>query len=288
MTLTMPWQERSGVFSPLRLVVFLGVLGPAAWLVVRALLGDLGPRPLTEAILTMGLWTVRLLLITLAVTPVRRLFRWSRPAAVRRMLGLATMSYALGHLGLYLVNMDLNLPRVASEIVVRIYLTIGFAALTGLIVLGITSTNGWIRRLGGRRWQALHRLVYVIALLGALHFFMQAKLDISRPAVMAGLLLYLLACRLLVPQGASARAMTLLPLGVVATVVTALMEAGWYAVNNGAPFWRVLEANLDGSLRPAGWVLLLTTLFGLLALALARRQATGARASAALKGAGAG
>jgi len=286
-SITMPWQERSGAFSPFRLAVFLAVVAPAAWLAGRALLGDLGPRPLTEAIHTTGLWTVRLLLATLAVTPVRRILGWSRLAAVRRMLGLATMSYALGHIGLYIADMDLNLPRVASEIVLRIYLTIGFAALLGLTVLGATSTNGWIRRLGGRGWQRLHRIVYVVALLGALHFFMQSKLDIGQPAWMTGLLLYLLAARLVVRQGATARAAALLPLGVLAAAATALMEAGWYAVNNGAPILRVLAANLDGRMTPALWVLVVTTAFSLLAAALPRRRAGAAMIARAVREAGA-
>src|SRR5947209_1194047 len=120
----------------------------------------------------------RLLPITLAITPAQRLLNYPRIILARRTLGVATAIYAIAHLLLYALDQHFDLFKVASEIVLRIYLTIGALALTGLIALAVTSTEAAVRRLGTERWRRLHRLVYVIAPLAAVHFFMQSKLNI--------------------------------------------------------------------------------------------------------------
>src|SRR6266849_5410790 len=127
-------------------------------------MGWLQPQPYTAAIREIGLWTIRLIFIALAITPLRGVLQWSRLILVRRMIGVAAFAYALTHLSLYTADQMFDLVKVASEIVSRIYLTIGFAAVIGLSALAATSTDGMIRRLGGRNWQRLHRLVYLIAL----------------------------------------------------------------------------------------------------------------------------
>jgi len=253
-----PWNDRAGRLSLLKLSVFIGLFLPAAWLAGLALTQDLGARPLNTAIHFAGLWMVRFLLITLAITPGRKLFRWAELILVRRMLGVATFAYGLLHLTLYVVDQNLDLIRVASEIWLRIYLTIGFVALLGLTALAVTSTDGWVRRLGGKRWQALHRIVYPVAMLGLIHFFMQSKLNIFDAALMSGFFLWLMSYRLWVRWGEIGSIPSLLGLATGSAVATALAEAGWYAVASRVPAMKVLEANLGFAvgIRPAWWVLI--------------------------------
>ena len=152
----MPWTDRAGKFSPLKAMVFAGLFVPAIMIAARWATGQLGPRPVTEAIHQTGDWAIRLLFISLAVTPLRRIADWPKLIVVRRMIGLAALSYALAHFCLYVIDQNFNLARVASEIALRIYLTIGFAALIGLSILGATSTDAAIRKLG-RNWNRLHK-----------------------------------------------------------------------------------------------------------------------------------
>jgi sulfoxide reductase heme-binding subunit YedZ len=251
-----PWRDRQGRFSPLKLAVLLACCLPALMLAWRASQGELGGRPVMEAIHATGLWAIRILLVSLLVTPLRQMLRWPRAMLVRRMLGLAALFYGLAHLLLFAVDLKWDLARVASEIVLRVYLTIGFVALLGLIVLGITSTDGWVRRLGGRRWQALHRAAYGIAVLGLVHFTLQTKLDVTEAMLTAGLFLWLMGYRLLAPKGSAPAPRRLLALAPLASLGTALLEAGWYGLATGVPFWPVLMANLDIAFgfRPALWV----------------------------------
>lgn len=251
-----PWRDRQGAFSPLKLVVLLALTTPALWVAWQAAQGSLGPRPIMEAIHQAGLWTVRILLLSLLVTPLRQLLRWPRVMLVRRMLGLGALAYAVLHLVLYAFDLQWDLPKVASEIALRFYLTIGFVALLGLAALGVTSTDGWVRRLGGRRWQRLHRIVYGIGVLALVHFALQSKIDVTEAMLMAGLFLWLMGYRLLAPKGGAPSLPRLALLAGAAALGTALLEAGWYAVGTGVPPWPVLLANLDTSfgLRPALWV----------------------------------
>lgn len=253
----LPWNDRTGRFSPLRLGTFLLVLAPGLWLLGSALAQRLGPRPDTEVIHQTGLWAVRFLALTLAVTPLRYATRFNRLAGVRRMLGLSVLSYALFHLLFYAVNLHGNLPRIASEIVLRVYLTIGFVALCGLIALGLTSTDAMIRRLGARRWGLLHKSVYAIAALGTVHFFMQSKLDVSEPIIMGGIFALLLGERLLRRLIGDLTAPALVGLAVASAFATAAGEAAWYSFKTGAPMLMILSANFDFSytLRPAWYVL---------------------------------
>jgi DMSO/TMAO reductase YedYZ heme-binding membrane subunit len=136
------------------------------------------------------------IVFSLAVTPARRLFAAAKLINMRRTLGVTAFCYALLHLTLYVVEQKYDLAKVLSEIVLRIYLTIGFVALIGLIALAVTSTDGMIRRLGAHRWNRLHRIVYAIAVLGIIHFLMQTKLDISDSVMVAGFLFWLFGYRL--------------------------------------------------------------------------------------------
>lgn len=251
-----PWRDRQGAFSPLKSAVLAALLLPGLWLAALAAQGALGGRPIMEAIHFTGLWAVRILWLSLLVTPLRQMLRWPRLMLVRRMVGLGALAYALLHLLLYAAELKWDLAKLATEIVLRIYLTIGFVALLGLVVLGVTSTDGWVRRLGGARWQGLHRAVYALAALGVVHFALQSKIDVTEAVLMAGLLLWLLGYRLLAPKGGAPGLGRLALLAVAAALGTALIEAGWYAVATGVPPLPVLQANLDidFGLRPALWV----------------------------------
>src|SRR5579863_2880244 len=171
-----PWNDYSNRLSPLKLLVFIALFAPALWVLTAYPLGWLGARPTTEAIHQIGLWTIRLIFIALAITPLRAILQWPQLILVRRMVGVAAFAYVLFHFMLYCGDQAFDFAKIASEIVRRIYLTIGFVALLGLATLAATSTDRMVRRLG-RRWQSLHRLVYPIAFLAVIHYWMQSKLE---------------------------------------------------------------------------------------------------------------
>jgi sulfoxide reductase heme-binding subunit YedZ len=198
--------------------VFLVSLGPAAWLVwaLGGMFGrwappaTLSPNPLSDITFETGLWALRFLCITLAITPLRRITGWNSLVRFRRMSGLFAFFYASLHFLIYSIADRLlsliDFPQgvvsidtarrlaaaVGEDIAKRPYITVGFTAFVLLIPLAATSTAGMIRRLGGKRWQALHRLVYVSAIGGVVHYWWLVKADVSRPrnyAVVVGLLL---------------------------------------------------------------------------------------------------
>jgi methionine sulfoxide reductase heme-binding subunit len=255
-----PWYDYGGRISPLKLTVFVALFAPALWVAFAYGFGLLGARPLNEAIHQVGLWTIRLIFLALAVTPLRQVLQWPRLILVRRMIGVAAFAYVLIHFSLYTASQAFDLEKVASEIILRIYLTIGFTALLGLAALAATSTDGMVRRLGGRRWQRLHRLVYAIGVLAVIHFCFQSKLDRWQPTIMAGLLLWLLGYRVLVWRF-GLRGHLALPwvasLSLAAAVATALGEAVYFWLAFHAPLLRVLQADLSlaTGIRPAAVVL---------------------------------
>lgn len=252
-----PWLDRAGRLSPLKLSVFLAIFLPGLWLAFEFATASLGPKPITEALHQTGSWAVRLLLISLAVTPLRRIADWPRLILVRRMLGLAALAYVAIHFTLYMLDQQFVLATIASEIALRFYLTIGFVALLGLVILGVTSTDGMVRRLGAPRWNRLHQLVYLIAVLAIWHFFLQSKRDVTEAALMAGLFLLLMTYRLAVRFDVAFNLVSLSAIAAIAGLMTALVEAGWYAVATGVPGLMVLSANIDPDLmwdRPSWWI----------------------------------
>ncbi len=250
------YRERSGAISAEKTVALVAALLPMAWLLGQAFAGTLGARPVTEAIHFTGLWALRFLLISLAVTPVRRIFAWNKLILARRTLGLAALGYGLVHLSLYVV--DQGAARAAQEIVLRFYLTIGAVALAFMLALGVTSTNGAIRRMGAERWSRLHKLAYAIAVLGVIHYFIQSKLDVTEPVLMAGVLVYLFAYRIAQRAWREVGSLLLAALAVVSAVLTAGIEMAWYGLATRVDPWLVLEANfsLDLGLRPVWWIFL--------------------------------
>jgi methionine sulfoxide reductase heme-binding subunit len=257
----LPWNDKAGRFAPLKATTLVLVSLPALWLLYRTLFIGLGARPVIEAVHRMGDWTIYLLLITLAVTPARRVFEWGKLIQIRRILGIAALTYILTHFTLYIVDSHFDLVFVANEIVKRIYLTIGFTAILGLVALGVTSTDGMIRRMGGKAWNRLHNLIYPIAVLGLVHYYLQSKADVTQAVLMSGFFFWLMGYRIMAKYGWKQGLVPLLVLAVVSALLTAAVEASWYGLMTGVSVKRVLMANLHFSfthlwmIRPAWWVL---------------------------------
>lgn len=262
-------REKTGAWSPEKIVAFVAVSLPALWMLYRIGIWDFGARPVTEMTHFTGRWTVRFLLAALAITPARRLFNWPKLLNARRTLGVAAALYIIVHFFLYIIDQKFSLATVFTEIALRFYLTIGFVALIGFIALAITSTDAMIRRLGSK-WTTLHKASYYIAIVGIVHFALQKKLDIYEPVLMMGLLIWLLSWRVLQRYWPPVDLKKLMLLAVFAPAATALFEAVWYAFLTGVPATQVLQANLffDVAIRPAWWVFgsaMLTILLSLLA-----------------------
>lgn len=182
--------------TALRAVLWAGALAPALRLAAGFFQGTLGANPIEKITHVTGLTAMVLLLLTLAVTPVRRLTGWNPVIRIRRPLGLFAFFYATLHFATWMVlDLNLRLDWVWTEIRERPYITVGFAAFLVLVPLAVTSTKGWIRRLG-RRWALLHRGAYVAAALAVVHFLWVVKADARLPWALAGVLVLLLAFRL--------------------------------------------------------------------------------------------
>src|SRR6266567_5721556 len=238
-------RERSGRWSPVKIVAFVAAVLPALWIADQAITGDLGARPVTEAIHQAGDWALRFLLITLAITPAQRILNYPRITLARRTLGVACAGYAVLHFSLYVLDQHFDLFKVASEIVLRIYLTIGALGLAGLIALASTSTDAAVSRLGSGRWHALHRFIYAIPVLAVVHFFIQSKLNTYQPVLMAGFLIWLLAYRALYRRNGEVNPVHLVLLAVGTAAVTAIGEAMLYLFTSGVDAPRVLLAHFD-------------------------------------------
>jgi sulfoxide reductase heme-binding subunit YedZ len=188
-------QQIRFVWKPL---VFLACLLPFALVVTDALeiTGKLGANPIEAIMDRFGNWSLRFLLITLAITPLRRLSGWNSLVRFRRMLGLFTFFYVFMHFLTWLVlDQGLLMSAILEDIIERPFITIGFAALVLLTTLALTSTNG-IRRRMGRHWQTLHNAVYLIGILGVWHYWWQVKKDITEPLIYAAILAVLLGYRI--------------------------------------------------------------------------------------------
>jgi sulfoxide reductase heme-binding subunit YedZ len=177
-------------------LVFSASLLPLAWLFWLGWSDQLGANPVETLSHRTGDWSLRFLLLTLAVTPLRRLTGWNGLQRFRRMLGLFAFFHVCLHFGVYLIfDQFFDLSAIIADVAKRPYITVGFAAFLLLIPLAATSTNRMIKRLG-QNWQRLHRLVYLIAILGVLHYLWLVKADLREPLMYAGILAVLLGYRL--------------------------------------------------------------------------------------------
>ena len=178
----------------LKPLIFAAALGPLAYLALGAWQGTLGANPIETITRSTGIWTLRFILITLAVTPLRRLSGWNEIIRFRRMLGLFAFFYGSLHLLTYVwLDQFFDWAAIVKDVAKRPFITAGFSAYVLLVPLAITSTAGMIRRLGGRTWRRLHRLAYVTAALGVVHYWWLVKADIRPPrnyAIVLGVLLF--------------------------------------------------------------------------------------------------
>ncbi len=180
----------------LKVAVWVACLAPLALLVHRAATGDLTANPISFVTNTLGDWTLRILLASLTMTPLRIVFGLSWPLTLRRLLGLFAFSYACLHFSVWLVlDHFFDWPQMGADIVKRPYITVGMTALVLMLPLAATSTTAAIKRLGGRNWQRLHRLVYVVGICAVLHYLWLAKKANPEPYYYAGGLVLLLAVR---------------------------------------------------------------------------------------------
>jgi sulfoxide reductase heme-binding subunit YedZ len=258
LTSYLPWLDRAGRVSAFKTLVLVLLFLPGLYVAWQLVTGGYA-RPYILANHDLGLWSIRLLFITLAVTPFRQSLALPKLILVRRMVGVAAFCYALAHVLFYALDKSLQIWVVVREIALRYYLTIGFAGLLILLALAITSTDGMVRRLGGKRWAALHRLVYGAGTLAVVHFFIQSKADVTEPFIMGGLFLWLMLWRLLSRRGLLQRdlsaVMVLVALAAVAAAATASAEALYYQLKVGVDLTRVLATNWSIGIgaRPA-WV----------------------------------
>jgi sulfoxide reductase heme-binding subunit YedZ len=262
--MNVPWRDRRGRFLPFKAAVLVALLVPGVLYGYWLAAGMLGARPITEAIHGTGLWAVRYFMISLAITPFARALDWPSLLLVRRNVGVAAACYAVVHLCLYVVDENFKPLTVISEIALRFYLTIGFITLLVLLALAITSTDGWVKKLG-RNWKRLHRLAYPFGAVALLHYYIQSKLNVSEPVFVSGLFVWLMAWRAAPEawrrkQGIAFIAALYSGLAVISGLVTAALEFGWYGVATKVNPWRVLYANesIDRGLRPAHWVFVVT------------------------------
>ncbi len=179
----------------LKVVVFLAALVPLGLLGLKAYQGNLGANPIEVITHSTGDWTIRFLLITLSITPLRRITGWQGWIRFRRMLGLFAFFYGLLHLTTWVwLDKFFDIHEMIADVYKRRFITVGMAALLLMTPLALTSTRGWIRRLG-KRWQKLHRLIYASAILGVIHYWWLVKADVSKPAQYAVILAVLLGIR---------------------------------------------------------------------------------------------
>jgi len=258
------WRDHRGRLSALRIVA-LALLATPLGLALTAPFSseEFSARPLNDLIHRAGYWALLFVVLALAITPLRRIGRFGALVDVRRMIGVGAFCYAAVHISLYIADQKLDLAKAATEIVLRLYLTIGFIALLGLTALAVTSTDGMVRRLGGRRWQRLHQLIYVIVLLALIHFFQQTKADVWVPTFVASLVGWLLGYRLIIWRRKTSdepSAWVLLALTVAVSALTFICEAVGIAIVFNTSPWMVLQMAFDFDLasfdiRP-GWLVL--------------------------------
>jgi methionine sulfoxide reductase heme-binding subunit len=178
-------------------LVFLICLIPLGMIACDAATGSLGANPIEALELRTGRWALRLLAATLAVTPLRRISGWNELIRYRRMLGLFAFFYATLHFATYIgLDMFFDIGDIVEDVVEHPYVTIGLATWLLLLPLAITSTRGWVRRLGGKRWAMIHRLIYVAAITGTVHYLWAVKKDTYLPLVYFTVFAVLLGWRL--------------------------------------------------------------------------------------------
>lgn len=255
-----PFTDKAGTFAPLKTAVFVLLVLPGAWIAWRYFTGTIGGNAIKALVRESGLWGIRFIVLTLAITPLRRILVWPKLITTRRMIGVAAFVYSAIHLLAYFADMAFEWGAIGSEIVLRLYLLVGTIGLLAMVPLTVTSTDAMVRKLGGQRWRRLHQAVYAVGILAMLHFYLLLnKLYTPEAQILAGLLLWLLLYRVLYWWRERATTAWLVGLSVLTWALTIAAEALYFLATAGGriPIGRVAMANfsLDAGVRPA-WVVL--------------------------------
>jgi sulfoxide reductase heme-binding subunit YedZ len=276
---TWPWQNRRGHFYPLKAATLALMILPALRFAFQAHTGEFGMFPIAWGGMTFwsGVWATVMLLAALAVTPAITLFRLPALIDVRRMIGVTALLYTLGHVVIYFALRMWNFAFIANEVATQASLILATLSTLGLVALGVTSTDGSIRRMGAKGWQRLHNLTYAISTAALLHVVL-ARGTYTEQYTLAGIFVWLMAWRVLKRYGRGADLRSLMLLAVARSVFSALLEAGFLLGRRGYELSWTLGNNfsltmLDVGVPPAWQVLV----FGLVAV-------LGAAGSRALRG----
>lgn len=195
----MTWPNPSPrAITAIKIIVFLICLIPFSRLVIYGIYNMLGANPIEFITRSTGTWTLVFLLITLSITPIRKLLHWSWLIRLRRMLGLFAFFYGTLHFTTYIwLDQFFDWGGILQDIAKRPFITVGFISFVLMIPLAFTSTNTMVKRLGGKRWQTLHRLIYITAIAAVIHYWWLVKKDVTQPVIYASILVLLLAARLI-------------------------------------------------------------------------------------------
>jgi sulfoxide reductase heme-binding subunit YedZ len=256
-----PWQDRNRGFSWLKASAFALVLFPAIRFSYQYAAGDYGFLPMGFGNMTYwsGVWATVILLMALAVTPALTIFRWRALIDVRRMIGVAALAYTVAHIVLYFGLRSWNFASIANETLTRLTLVVATLSTIGLIVLGATSLDAAIRRLGAKNWQRLHNTNYVISALAVLHV-MLARGTYPEQYSLSGIFVWLMAWRVLARYGLGADARALAMLAIGSSLFTAFLEAGFLWGRRGYEVSWTLGNNFNPAMLevgiPAAWQVL--------------------------------
>jgi sulfoxide reductase heme-binding subunit YedZ len=247
------------------------MFAPAIWLIDQVRTGEFGPVPLGGMTYWSGLWATALLLLALAITPAVMILRIGRLIIVRRMIGVTALVYTIAHIIIYFALRSWDFAHIAHEMVVRLSLIVATAATLGLIALGATSLDVVVARMG-LSWQRLHNTVYVVSALALVHYLLSPGIFPDQYFT-CGMFFWLMSWRLLARRRLGADAFALAALAVVATLFTALLEAGWVWAYHGYEPAGTLGANFSLELGvPAAWKILVLGLAIALVAALRRAR----------------
>ncbi len=251
------WRDRRGRVAPLRVIALLLLLVPAALMIQAYASNGVPPRVWNDLVHRTGYWALLFVLISLAITPIRRSGRFGGLLEVRRLIGVGAFVYATLHIALYITDEKFDLVKVALEIVKRLYLTIGLVAWLGLFALAITSNDTMVKKLGAATWRRLHQITYVVAFLSLIHFFQQTKADFTLPATITGLFGWLMVYRLVAWRIREPSTLVLFGMTLLVAIATFLGEAFgialWYKVSPMSVLSTLFDFDL--AIRP-GWYVL--------------------------------
>ena len=270
-----PWRDRQGRLSPLKSAALGVAVSPAVLMAWDWSTGFFGPLPFIGLVYWSGVWATMLLLLTLAVTPIRYVFRWNQLVETRRVLGVAGLTYSIVHLVSFFALYRWHWPEIASQTFGRASLIVATISLAGLAVLGTTSFDAAVHRIGGKTWRRLHRFNYLFTALAVGHFLLSPGIFSLQYAV-AGLLVLLLGWRYLDTLGTARTPIALALLAVASAAATAALEIGWLSIYQHVPPVETVGDILDFSeeVSPPWRVLLAGAILSGLAAAFQRLRTT--------------